>query len=288
LVCALSLAPNPSRSFVYIAGVKESVWRVALRDVKHGLSSYRVWMFLGWQDIRQRYRRSVLGPIWLTLSTGIMVAMMSLLYGRLFKLPLDIYAPFLASGTIIWGLISTLMSEGCNAFMAAGSLIKQARMPLSLHVFRVVWRNLIIFFHNAAILIFVWLIFDRHISALNLIYLLCALALISINGFWVGLLLGPLCARFRDVGQIVANLIQVVFFVTPIMWQPGILEGRGITWWLITMNPFFHFIEIARKPLLNESVPLTSWMVALSTTIVGLLIGMLMIGKFRKRIPYWL
>lgn len=245
-------------------------------------------MFLGWQDIRQRYRRSVLGPIWITLSTGIMVAMMSLLYGRLFKQPLDIYAPFLASGTIIWGLISTLVNEGCNAFVTADSLIKQARMPLSIHVLRVVWRNLLIFFHNAVILVFVWLIFERHISVLNLVYLLFAFAIISINGFWVGLLLGSLCARFRDVSQIVVNVIQAVFFVTPIMWQPGILEGRGITWWLVTINPFFHFIEIARKPLLNQSVPLTSWLVVVSATIVGLFIGMFMIGKFRKRIPYWL
>lgn len=213
---------------------------------------------------------------------------MSLLYGRLFKLPLDIYAPFLAAGTIIWGFISTLMSEGCVAYMAADSLIKQARMPLSLHVLRVVWRNLIIFFHNAVILLIVWVIFGRDLSLLNFAFFVSALLFIALNGFWIGLLLGALCARFRDVGQIVFNLIQVVFFVTPIMWQPTILEGRGMTWWLITLNPFFHFIQIARSPLLNEALPLSSWAVVVLVTIIGLIVGILMLGKFKKRIPYWL
>ncbi len=272
----------------YIAGVQESIWVVAAQDISEGLRSYRLWMFLGWQDIRQRYRRSVLGPFWLTISTGIMVGMMTLLYGRLFKLPMEVYAPFLASGTIIWALIASLMNEGCTSFMAADSLIKQVRLPLTLHVCRVLWRNLIVFLHNAVILIPVWFFFERTISVHGWLLASAALAVIILNGLWVGTLLAALCTRFRDIGQIISNLVQVVFFVTPIMWLPSILEGKGIVWWLLVVNPFYHFIEIARAPMLGQAAPLLSWAVVGGVTLIGMLLGMAMLGRFKHRIAYWL
>jgi ABC-type polysaccharide/polyol phosphate export permease len=217
-----------------------------------------------------------------------MVAMMSILYGRLFKLPQDVYIPFLASGMIIWALIASLLNEGCTSFMAADSLIKQVRMPLTLHVCRMVWRNVIVFLHNGVILVPVWIIFDRPIGLIEVLAALAALALIAVNGLWVGIVLGALCARFRDVGQIIANLVQVVFFVTPIMWLPSILEGRGIAWWLVEVNPFFHFIETVRAPLLGDPVPYVSWGVVCGVTLAGALLGMAMLGRFRDRIAYWL
>lgn len=282
------ISPNISSSTIYIAGVQESVWKVAFRDVESGIRKYQLWTFLAWQDIRQRYRRSVLGPFWLTLSTGVMVFMMSILYGRLFNLPLDVYVPFLSAGTIVWTLIASLLNEGCSSFMAADSLIKQVRIPLILHVFRMVWRNCLIFFHNAVILIPVWLIFDKSFSIFALLEVLGALLAIAINGLWIGVLLGALCTRFRDISQIVTNLVQAVFFVTPVMWLPSILEGRGITRWLVTSNPFFHFIEIVRVPLLTNQVPWESWRVVISITLVGIILGMLFLGRFKNRIAYWL
>lgn len=272
----------------YIVGVRISIWRAAWNDVASGLANYRLWMFLGWQDIRQRYRRSVLGPFWLTLSTAIMVSMMSVLYGRLFKMPMDIYAPFLASGTIIWTLIATLINEGCLTFMAADSMIKQVRMPLTLHACRMVWRNLIVFCHNAVILVPVYLIFGKSAQPLGLLTTIAALGMIAINGLWVGMVLGMLCARFRDIGPIVTNLVQVAFFITPIMWLPSILEGRGMAWWLLVFNPFYHIVEIARAPILGDPLPATSWKIVILFTACGVLTGMAMLGRFRNRIAYWL
>jgi ABC-type polysaccharide/polyol phosphate export permease len=277
-----------SKDFVYTAGKKESIWLIAIKDIIEGISDYRLWMFLGWQDIKQRYRRSVLGPIWLTLSTGILIAMMSVLYGKLFKMPLDVYAPFLASGTIIWGLIASLLNESCTSFMAVDSIIKQVRMPLTLHVCRMVWRNTIIFLHNAAILIPVWIIFNKTISLDNMALALFGLCLIALNALWVGIVLGTICTRFRDVSQIVTNLVQVVFFVTPVMWMPAILEGRDVAHWLIIINPFYHFLELVRAPLLNEAISLNSWLTVVGVTVTGLTAGILILGKFKTRIPYWL
>jgi ABC-type polysaccharide/polyol phosphate export systems, permease component len=272
----------------YIAGIPASLWTIALRDLIAGIRDHRLWMFLGWQDIRQRYRRSVLGPFWLTLSTGIMVVMMGVLYGRLFKMPLGVYLPFLASGTIIWGLISALINEGCASFMAVDSLIKQVRMPLSLHVCRMIWRNLVVFFHNVVILIPAWVFFHKGISLVDIAAALTALVAIAVNALWAGTVLGALCTRFRDIGPLIGNLVQIVFFVTPIMWMPATLSGRGIARWLVAANPFYHFIEILREPLLGAPVPMVSWEVVGGVTILGFAAGAYMLGRFRNRIPYWL
>jgi ABC-type polysaccharide/polyol phosphate export permease len=284
----VSAAPASNRPDLYIAGIPSSVWSVAWTDISQGVANYRLWMFLAWQDIRTRYRRSLLGPFWLTLSTAIMVTMMSILYGRLFKLPLDVYAPYLASSTIIWSLMSSLMNEGCNAFMDADSLIKQVRMPLTLHVCRTVWRNFIVFAHNFVILVPVWLIFGTHLHLVGILAALAALLVIAANGLWIGLLLGALCARYRDIALIVTNLVQVVFFVTPVMWLPSVLEGKGIAQWLVVANPFYHFLEVVRAPLLGQPLPATSWAVVAAITALGLLLAGLMLGKFKGRIAYWL
>lgn len=274
--------------YLYKGGYPESVWKIAIRDVADGVGDVQLWMFLGWQDIRQRYRRSVLGPLWLTISTGIMVTVLSILYSRLFNLPVDIYIPYFVSGIIIWNLISSLLSDGCNTFTDVDTLIKQVRMPLMLHVCRMVWRNLIIFFHNLIILVLVWCYLHKGVTLINLFECAIALLLIAVNGLWVGMLLGAFCSRYRDIGQIVTNLIQVVFFITPIMWMPSLLKNKGVALWILVINPFYHFIEIFRAPLLGHALPITSWIIAIGITLAGLTLTTSIIGYYRNRIPYWL
>lgn len=284
-------SPSKTSSYdnaVYVSGIPLPIPTVALSDVAAGLLKYRLWTFLGWQDIKQRYRRSVLGPLWLTLSTGFMVAAMSILYGRLFKMPMEIYAPFLASGVIIWSFISSILNDACSTFMSVDSLVKQVRMPLTVHACRMVWKNIIILLHNVIILIPVWLIFDQPVSVINLLLALTAILLIAINGLWMGIVLGILCARFRDIQQIIASLVQIVFFITPVMWLPSILEGRGLALWLIVANPFYHFLEIVRAPLLGSPLPTLSWWVAIGATALVTMFGLFILGRFRNRLPYWL
>lgn len=273
---------------IYIAGGAENPLQRGASDIVSSLKNYKLWSFLGWQDIRQRYRRSILGPLWLTVSTGIMVVMISVLYGRMFNLPLEIYTPFFASGSVVWTLISTLMIEGCRSFIEADSLIKQARIPLASHVMRTVWRNIVIFFHNIIILVPVWVIFGWALGVAQILWSFFALILIGANGISVGLILAHLCARFRDVGPLVSNFVQVAFFVTPIMWLPSQLEGRSQAWWITTLNPFYHFVEILRAPLLGHTVSVVSWWAVSAVTLVTLTLSIVVLGRFNRRVAYWL
>ena len=140
-------------------GPAPSQTTLALLDVVQGARARYLWGLLGWQDIRRLYRRSVLGPFWLTISMGMLVGALGTLYGALLKVGIADYLPFLALGFITWTLISGLITDGCSAFISAESIIKQVDLPLSVHVYRLIWRHLVIFCHNAAIFVVVAAVF---------------------------------------------------------------------------------------------------------------------------------
>ena len=255
----------------------------AIRDIVQGASATHLWGSLGWQDIRLHYRRSKLGPFWLTISMGLLVGMMSTLYGALFKIDLVRYTPFMALGFIIWTFISGMISDASRVFINAESIIKQTDLPLSMHVFRGEWRNFIILGHNAVIFLFVAVIFSVAPGWTSLLAV-PGLVLLCLNGIWTGLLLGLVSARFRDVPPIVESVLRILFFLTPVIWMPDLLPDRTA---LLDWNPFFHFLEVVRAPLLGEVPTLRSWLMVLGVTVGGSLLTFLMYVRYRRRIAYW-
>lgn len=259
--------------------------RLAVADLRDGLRDVELWGMLGWHDIRQRYRRSILGPWWLTLSTAIMVAALGIVYHAILKMPLEQYLPFLAAGLVTWTLVSTIITDGCQVFIVNEQIIRQIRLPFTIHVCRLVWRNVIIFFHNLLIVIVIVALFGGwpQIEALPLAA--AALVAFAANGVWVGLLFGALCSRFRDIPQIVSSLMQLIFFITPVIWHPSVLPGQQR---VITYNPFYHFVEIMRAPLLGTVPPLGSWIAVIAITILGWIVTFAFMTRYRRRFAYWL
>ena len=256
---------------------------LALLDLVQGARARHLWGLLGWQDIRRRYRRSVLGPFWLTISMGMLVAALGTLYGMLLRVELADYAPFLALGFIVWTLISAVITEGCNVFISAGTVIKQVGLPLSVHVYRLLWCNLLILFHNAVIFVIVAAIFGVWPGWTGLLAL-PGLALLCLNCIWAGLFLGIVSARFRDVPPIVASVVRILFFVTPIIWMPELMPGRAF---VLDFNPFFHLVELVRAPLLGKAPGMLSWVAVLGIALVGWIVTFEFFRRYRWRIAYW-
>lgn len=253
-------------------------------DIAVGISVWRIWGTLGWHDIRQRYRRSVLGPFWFTLSTAIMVIVLGMLYSTLLKQEISAYLPFLAVGLVIWQYIGSVINEGCGVFIGSAHLIKQMRLPLTVHVCRLVWRNFVILLHSLPVVIVMLLAFGGSIKN-TIVFVPFGLLLLMLHGIWMGVVLGILCARFRDIPPIVTNLVQVAFFFTPVMWMPEILEDRA---WVAHYNPFYHLIEIVRAPLLDRPVHAESWIWALGLLFAGFAFAQHLMRRARNRVPYWL
>src|SRR3979411_3131263 len=101
----------------------------AWSDMIAGLASWRLWIRLGWNDILQRYRRSLLGPFWLTASMAIMIISLGILYAELFKENIRDFLPFLCTGLLVWNYASGFLTEGGGLFSGSESYIKQIRLP---------------------------------------------------------------------------------------------------------------------------------------------------------------
>jgi ABC-2 type transport system permease protein/lipopolysaccharide transport system permease protein len=256
----------------------------AWADVVEGMAKSWMWSAMAMQDIRLRYRGSMLGPFWLTISMVIMIAAMGLIYARLFNMEITRYLPFLTVGLVIWNFVSTVIIEGCQTFLSAQNVISQVRMPFTVHAWRTVYRNLIILAHNMVIVPFVLVIFGVPVGW-DVVIIVPALAILTINGLWVSVLLGMISARYRDVPPIVMSLVQVIFFVTPIFWPP---EALGVWMQALPLNPLFAAIDVIRAPLLGQA-PLTySWPVLLVVTVLGSLGTFALFAKFRSRVTYWI
>jgi homopolymeric O-antigen transport system permease protein len=253
-------------------------------DLLEGLYQSWLWTTLAHQDLKLRYRGSVLGPFWQTITTGVMIGSMGFIYAKLFHTPLENYLPLLTTGLVFWQFVSGMITEGCGTFYSVQGIIQQVKLPFSLHAYRIVYRNLLILLHNFVIVPIVLVIFPHPVEWPRLLELGPALALILLNGIWVSILLGMISARFRDVPPIVASIVQVVFFITPIFWPA---DGLGTHRWLAEINPIYAAIDVIRAPLLGQPTETHSWMILLVVTALGWIGSFAFFARFRTRIAFW-
>jgi len=257
--------------------------RLAVRDVIDGFRLWPLAWSLGWLDIRLRYRGSVLGPFWLTLSTAIMIAALGFLYSALFHINLRAYLPFLALSQVLWFFIATLVGEACTCFTQAEGMIRAVRMPLFLHAIRTLLRNALVLAHNVVVIVAVDIIFSVW-PGWHALIALPGLLLWTMDGLAICLLLGAFCARFRDIGPIVSSIMQIAFFVTPVIWQP---EQLGVHAVLLPLNPFFALMEVVRAPLLGKLPADLTWLAAILYSLVLCGVSWLMFVRARGRLAFW-
>ena len=258
--------------------------RLAISDFRQGLAAYTLWLSLAGAETKQRYRRSLLGPIWITISMGVMVMTLGPLYGYLLGVAIEPYMRHLAIGIVFWTYIAGSINDSCGAFVSAEGFIRQIKLPLSVYLLKTLARNLIVFGHNAVVIILVLAVFPPDDGFVALVAVL-GMLLVSINLYWIGCILAILCTRFRDVTQLVANTLQLLFFLTPILWTADTLKGRR---YVVEWNIFFYFIESVRVPLMGSMPSNSIWLVLLISAIVGSLLALLLFAKYRSRIPYWI
>jgi ABC-type polysaccharide/polyol phosphate export permease len=258
---------------------------LGMRDLLAGLRDWEAWYVLASNDIRQRYRRSGLGQLWLTLSMAATIGGIGFVWAFLFNVPLADYLPYVAIGMTMWMFISGLANDLTTVFVQSEAYLRNVRMPLSTFIYRVVFRNLIILAHNIIVPIIVLMFFwPKDITAVVLI--VPGLVLLILHTVWVGLILGALGARFRDLPLIIASLLQIVFFLTPILWKPSQLPAHLN--WLTEVNPFHWLLNILRAPLLGEVPPIHEYALTIGLLVVGYAVAVLFFSRFRARIVYWL
>lgn len=257
---------------------------LAWNDISSGFRQASLWWGLGWNDLRTRYRRTVLGPLWLTLGMAITVAGLGVVWSNIFNLKLNEFLPYLAAGLIVWQFIVGALSEGSHTFTSHSAIITGHKMPLTIHALRISTRHLINFLHNLIVYIAVAFIFGVKFSAWSFTFI-PGIVFILLNYIWFCLFMGILGTRYRDIPALMGPLIFLLFLVTPVMWKPEML-GRSQA--LAELNPLTHFLEIVRNPLLGMAPDLTSYCTVASVTILGWIVTFILFRKLRNRIVFWL
>jgi len=256
---------------------------LAVADVVSAIQQRRLWVRLGWNDILQKYRRSVLGPLWLTVSMAIMIVSLGLLYAQIFQTPVDDFLPYLCVGFLVWGYFSSFLIEAGALFVASEAYIKQIKLPYSLYVCRATWSKVIIFAHNFVIYLGVIAYFQIWPGLTGLLAV-PGLLLLTLNGALATLFLGMISTRFRDIPQVIGSFVQILFFITPIMWKSEVLKTRIF---IAEWNPFYQLIQIVREPLLGNVPSAQTYVAVIAITLVNLVGVGLFFGRFRERISYW-
>jgi lipopolysaccharide transport system permease protein len=264
--------------------IHSNLHRSAFRDWWEGTCRIDIWWTLAWFDIVLRYRRSMLGPLWLTLSMGAMIAGMGPLYSALFNINLFKFFPYMALGIIFWSLFSSTVTDSCNTFIVSANYLKQGYFPISLFIWRTLARNLIQFAHQIVLYVPVALWAGISLSWHSLL-IIPAFFIMLVNAHAIGIVLGLLCTRFRDVAQIVLSVMQMLMFLTPVFWSVENLPQRGQ---FILWNPFAQMLDLLRSPLLGQLAQVHSWYGILAWTAGTLILACVLFGKYHRRVVYWL
>ncbi len=255
----------------------------ALGELLQALRQWRLWMLLGWLEIRQKYARSLMGPFWITLSMGVMVGSIGLVYGNLFDQKMSEYLPLVGNGFVIWALISGTLGESCSAYINNANYIKQSDVVLWIYTLQGVWRQFVMLLHNIIITLILMTVFGVH-TRLCVLWFIPGLIVVVLNIVWIAQILAIISARYRDVPQLVASVLQLLFYVTPLMWKPAMLKKAQ---WLITYNPFASLVDLLRSPLLGDAPDLQSWEVAVVMLPLGWALALWLYARKKNDVAYW-
>ena len=245
---------------------------------------WRVWFLMAHQDIRLRYQRSILGPFWIGLSLGALVLGIGYLYAEIFETDWADYCFFLAAGLIAWTFISGTISDAASVVMEEAGHLRSVSLPLPLLAGRVVYRNLIVLGHNLVVGVIVVYV-TGHVLKAELLMIVPGIALLCLFGLAAALFIAPFCARYRDLPELIRNLMLMLFFLTPILW-PESEAGRRTQF--VDGNPFNSLVNLVRDPLMGEAIAGRDWAVAAGTTAVLFVAALLSLSYARHRVLNWL
>lgn len=241
------------------------------------------WRSLAFADIRTKYRRTIIGPWWITVSNGFTALIIGLVSGRFLGSDMTSYLPFFVTGMTIWGFLSSSLLEGSSTLIYAGGLIKASNLPISFYVLRMVQRNFIIFLHNIMVVPMVWLFLPWH-AGWQMVLAIPGLALVYIFTVGAAVTVGMICARYRDIPPIIATLVQLLFFTSPIIWMPEQLHSGQL---VMQLNPVNYLLAVARDPILGRPVPPESWLFAGIAALASALVATFIYVRYRRRLVFW-
>ena len=259
-------------------------FKYAWNDLLEGLAQHRLVPTMVNTGLKSRYKGTLLGAFWLTATAGVTVLGLGVIYSQVFQIDFRTYLPYVALGMMIWGLINGFVTESISTFSGMSSVFTQIKIPMSVFPLTLTGRLMLTFFYRALVVVAILLLGDRMITFVDIATSVMGVVIIAWAGFWTAILFGILGARFRDFGQLINAFMTFAFFMTPVFWEASRL---GQFSFVAHANPLYHFLNIARGPLIGSSDVALSFLVAGAISVILPMVALVMFAKFRHRIVYW-
>lgn len=256
----------------------------AVGDLAEGFRLSPLWWRLGLEQTFNRYRRTLLGPFWIASATVSMGLSMAFVFGSLLGGDWRESLPHILSGVLCWSLVSGVVTESTGVFLGAGSMMQSQRLPLSFHALLMTNKVVVNFLHQI-------LAFWAVMAAFRLLTvphwtIVLAIPMVTLTSFTLAIPIAMVSARYRDIGFLIGTAFGAMFLLTPVFWSRAQLPPDKR--WIADYNPFAHLLEILRQPFIGQPAPALNWYASFAVLILGLLLTIVSLALFRKRVVFWL
>lgn len=244
------------------------------------------WLSLVRADLRTRYRRSFLGLGWSLLHPIAMTIVLCTVFHGLFGVEIQDYAPYLLTGLCFWNAFTTVAIGGCGCLYQAENYIRQHPAPIGIYPLRTV---LGAGFHLLSALVVALTLTWSFQGFDNLAALYClvpAFALLLVAGWSLAVLTGIANIYFPDTQHLVEVSLQLLFYATPIMYPPRLLQDKGLGW-LVSYNPLANLVQLIRAPILDgQPASAATYGIALLTMLAMLGAATFVLLKLERRLIF--
>ena len=247
------------------------------------IKSYELWIYLAWQEITLRYRRSIIGPFWITIGMIIFISTIGFIFSQLFNREIKEYIPHLAISYVVWWFIASSLNDATVTYIKSAQYLKEIKINPLVFVFQSITKNIFIFFHNFIIIFLIYFLFGIN-PGVNFFAGIFTLAILFLNIFFISSIVSLVCSRYRDFGPIIQSVVQVLFFTTPITWMP---ESLGVNSKILLLNPFTHLLNITRMPFLGNPIDTLSFIISLITLLILFLFFIYLYSRKINRLVFW-
>lgn len=239
--------------------------------------------------MRLRYRRAILGPLWITISNGMVFAVIGFVYSQVLNIPVKSFVPYFAVGQVCFNFFALHISESSTCLISHEPVIKNAPQPFALYIVRVLLRNMLYLAHSLVSLLIVFLVFPDAIDLAPGNVGICVLGftLLISFGWVVGSMVALIATRWRDVLPLVQNILTVGYLVTPILWKSSLVRPEYR--WIVEINPLAAIMDLIRAPLMPQiEVSIDAAAIALCVTGVLAALALWLFRRYRSKIAFWL
>ena len=251
------------------------------------LRHYNFWMSLAQIDLRNRFRRTSLGIIWVVIQPFMFTLILSLIFHFVFKRDFFEFSVYVFSGITLWVWFSESVILGANSITHSQAFIRQRRLPLAIYSMRTFIVSLLTYLLSFAGLL-VWLLLTGHVPGLYALLLPLNILFIGMALFPLVVFSGVIGTLYRDYQQFSQIILQALWFLSPVFMDKSVFLNPGLNVWDY-FNPVSNMLELIRKPLIENMLPTwENYLFAALFGLAGWALAYLFLKRHEKRLIYYL